>query len=190
GADDVDGFLRDLVERDRRELAERLQRASSRLVELGSLLPRTPAPAAAGGDPAAEEAWSAHQVLAHIAVLSKFYGMLTYKIGSGQMEEVDLLAQVRMRDLAGGQMAERGDEELIALATADHRRTIDFLRSADAAAMMRTSDLGGRRMSAQDIARVALCCHLEAHLDQLQERLPPRARPGAAPISRERLAAP
>jgi hypothetical protein len=56
---------------------------------------------------------------------------------------------------------------------ADHRRTVEYLRSADAAAMRRECVVDGGRavMRAQDIAREALIGHLEIHVDQLERAL-------------------
>jgi len=112
-------------------------------------------------------------VLAHIAVLSKFYGMLTYKIGRGQMTELDLLGNVHVRDVLGEQLARKPPAELVQMALADHRRTVDYLRSADAAAMRRQCVLDGGRavMRAEDVAREALIGHLELHVEQLEQAL-------------------
>src|SRR6266849_9248040 len=92
---DLQGFLDEMLDRERMLLADRLERASERLSALG---PRIKA--AAGGDE-----WSDHEVLAHIAVLSKFYGVLVHKITSGQVTEVDMLGNTNLRDVAGEQMA-------------------------------------------------------------------------------------
>ena len=78
---DVDQFIDSMIDHDRHLLADRLERASARLAALGSRI-----------KPGSGEAeWSDHEVLAHIAVLSKFYGVLVHKISSGQMSELDLM---------------------------------------------------------------------------------------------------
>ena len=161
-AADLDHYRDELTDHERKVMADRLERASARLAELGPLVvqPATPA----------EGTWNAIEVLAHIAVLSKFYGMLTYKIGSGQMTELDLLGNVHLRDVLGEQLAKEPAENLVAMALADHRRTIDYLRLADAEAMRRECVVDGGRavMRAADVAREALIGHLELHVEQLQ----------------------
>ena len=155
----------ELKDHERQVLADRLERASARLAELGLR---------AGEEPARpEDGWSSTEVLAHIVVLSKFYGMLTYKIGSGQMTELDLLGNVHLRDVLGEQLAEKPPAELVRMALADHRRTVEYLRSADAAAMRRQCVLDGGRavMRAEDFAREALVGHLELHVEQLERAL-------------------
>src|ERR1700682_3099601 len=89
-------FLDDLLDHERLELADRLEKASARLGKIG---PRIEAGSGA-------DAWSHHEVLAHIAVLSKFYGVLVHKISSGQVTELDLLENVNLRDVVGEQMAQ------------------------------------------------------------------------------------
>src|SRR3982074_768891 len=92
---DVEQFLDEMIDHDRHLLADRLEQASARLAEVG------PRVLAGRG----ETDWSQHEVLAHIAVLSKFYGVLVHKISSGQVTEVDLLANTHLRAAAGEQMA-------------------------------------------------------------------------------------
>ncbi len=161
--EDLDRFMDEFADHERVQLADRLARASARLQ---ALAPRIPAAGGAG------EGWTAHEVLAHVAVLSKFYGMLAYKIGRGDLTELDLLSNVGARDLAGEQMAQLPVETLAENAAADHKRTEAYLRSATASDLRRRCDMGhGRSLSAEEIARGPLVAHLELHLDQLESRL-------------------
>src|SRR2546430_786301 len=145
---DLDHYRDELVDHERKNLVGRLERASARLGELGA---RVTEGASTGRD------WSANEVLAHIAVLSKFYGMLTYKIGSGQMTELDLLGNVHLRDVVGQEMAKTPPAELLAQAVADQRRTAQYLRSADAAALKRACrTTHGTVITADQIARYPL----------------------------------
>ena len=89
--DDVDRFETDLLEHERLALAERLEKVSERLAAVGPRVMR-------GGG---AEGWSDHEVLAHIAVVSKFYGVIVHRISSGQMAEIDLLSFVNLRDVVG-----------------------------------------------------------------------------------------
>src|SRR5205823_4905023 len=99
-----------------------------------------------GDQPAGDDTgWNPREVLAHIAVLSKFYGMLTYRIGSGQLTELDLLGNVNLRDVLGEQLAREDPSTLVEMARGDHRRTVQYLRGADAASMRRECVVDGGR---------------------------------------------
>src|ERR1700730_6290557 len=115
---DVEVFLDEMVDHDRHDLADRLETASSRLAELCPRVQAGPG----------ETEWSQHEVLGHIAVLSKFYGVLVHKISSGQMTEFNLLENVNLRDVVGVQMAQIEPPELLRMALADQARTLTLLR--------------------------------------------------------------
>lgn len=164
-AADLEQYRDELIDHERLVLADRLERASARLETLGPDV---------GEQPSGTDAeWNPREVLAHIAVLSKFYGMLAYKIGSGQMTQLDLLGNVNLRDVLGEQLAQEPATNLVAMARADHERTVRYLRSADAAAMRRECVVDGGRsvMRAEDVAREALIGHLEMHVEQLERAL-------------------
>jgi hypothetical protein len=161
-ATDVQGFLDEMLDHERMVLADRLERASERLAHLA------PRVKAGHGD----DAWSAHEVLAHIAVLSKFYGVLVHKISSGQLTELDLLSNVNLRDVMGAQMAEIAPSELLQMALADHARTLKLLRASEAPSLRREAKLeDGSMISADQIARLPLINHLELHVAQLERTL-------------------
>lgn len=162
---DLQGFGDELIDHERMVLADRLERASDRLARAAERVP--------AGDPGGGEQWNAREVLAHIAVLSKFYGMLTYKVGTGQLAELDLLGNVHLRDVLGQQLAAEEPARLAEMAIADHRRTAAYLRSADAASMRRECVLDGGRtvVRADDLAREVLIGHLELHVEQLEQAL-------------------
>jgi hypothetical protein len=161
---DLQGFLDEMIDHDRLALADRLQRASERLSEYGQLV--TAGHGHQGG------AWSAHEVLAHIVVLSKFYGVIFHKVSSGNMTELDLLNNVGLRDAMDEQMAQIEPKELLRMALEDHARTIKGLLAADAAAMRRVVKVdGGETMTAEEVARLTLISHLELHIDQLARTL-------------------
>ena len=158
------GFLDEVVDHERRVLADRLEADSAKLAELVREIPSS------AQAPSAD--WTGHEILAHIVVLSKFYGVLTSRVGSGSLSQVELLEAVQSRDPAGKQLSSLPPGQLLAMAQRDHQRTIDYLRGADAVAMQRRATLyGGFTMSAAEIARLPLCGHLEIHLDQLQRTL-------------------
>jgi uncharacterized damage-inducible protein DinB len=163
---DIERFLDEFLDVEREALIGRLEEASARLAELAPQIP-----------PDAQvpsSSWSAHEVLAHVVALSKLYGMLTYKIGSGALTEFDLLPMVHQRDAAGAALAQLDGAELLAMALADHRRTLDYLRGASAAELRRRCRLGeGREMSAGEVLRLPLVAHLEQHVRQLEAALQP-----------------
>jgi len=161
-------FLDEAVDHERGRLANRLEADSARLADLVQRIPSS-----AGGAPGSGPEWSGHDVLAHIVVLSKFYGTVTYRVGSGQLSQIELLEAVQSRDPAGERLSSLPTAELLAMAQKDHQRTIAYLRSADSAAMLRRAILyEGFSMSAAEIAQLPLCAHLEIHLDQLERTLP------------------
>ncbi|MGH7764911.1 MAG: hypothetical protein ACREOM_10925 [Candidatus Dormibacteraceae bacterium] len=159
---DVRGFLDQFLDHDRDLLADRLEKASARLAEMG---PRVTAGRGEGE-------WSSHEILAHIAVLSKFYGVLVHKISSGQMSDLNLLDNVNVRDVAGEQMAQLEPADLVRMAMADHQRTITTLRAAEPSALRRAARIeDGTAISAEEVARLPLVSHLELHLEQLEKAL-------------------
>jgi hypothetical protein len=161
--DDVNAFLGTYQDRERKLLADRLQRVSDRLTELGPRIEAAP------GD---GDEWNAHEILAHIAVVSKFYGVLVHRIASGKLPDLNLLEAVNLRDSAGQQMAQLPPEELLRVTLADHQRTIATLRSTDAASLQRSATVDdGRTMSAEEVARLPLVSHLETHIEQLEKML-------------------
>src|SRR5919202_87155 len=160
---DLENFMNDLVGHDRDLLVARLEAISRRLLELGS---RVGDDNATGGP-----GWTAKEVLAHMAVLSKFYGTLTYRIGSGKLTEFDLLENVTQRDVAGEMMSRLPASQLVEMAVADPRRTAQYLRTASPADPRRPANVNGRlEISARDVAALPLCAHLELHLEQLEEQ--------------------
>jgi hypothetical protein len=160
---EVDAFLREIREQERESLAARLQALSARLAALAGRIETAPSPSSG---------WNAREILAHIAVLSKFYGSLAYRIASGKLEELDLLGNVQLRDVVGEQAAQQPVNALMAQIEADHRRTAGFLRTTTAEALQRRIPIGnGHTISADEVARLILCAHLEIHLAQLERAL-------------------
>jgi len=161
--EDLNGFLDAYVDRERDILAGRLERASERLK---TLAPRVQP------ERSDHDEWTAHELLAHIAVLSKFYGVLVHRIASGQRASMDIMEAVQLRDAVGHQMSQLEPADLLRMTIADHERTIETLRTAAPADLRRAGDLGeGVTMTAEDIARLPLVSHLELHLDQLEKLL-------------------
>jgi hypothetical protein len=162
-ADDVRSFFDSYHDRERGLLADRLAAASARLAVLGRKVKR------ATSD---DVDWNAHELLAHIAVLSKYYGVLVHRIASGQLTQLDLLEAVHLRDTTGHQMAQLEPGDLVRTTLADHERTIKTLREAGLEDLRRSADVGdGMSMTAEEIARLPLVSHLEIHVGDLERLL-------------------
>ena len=161
--EDVQSFMDTYLDRERDMLADRLQRASERLAALG------PGVRAGHND---HDAWNAHELLAHIAVLSKLYGVLVHRISAGQAPNMDLLEAVHLRDTVGHQMSQLEPADLLRMALTDHERTVTSLRSTSARDLRRSAELGeGIIMTAEEVARLPLVSHLELHIDELERLL-------------------
>ena len=159
---DLQSFYEDLFERERTVLADRLEKVSARLARIGPEIKAGP------GD----VEWSDHEVLAHIAGLSKFYGVIIHRISSGQVDEVDLLSGTNLRDAAVEQLAQVEPSELLRSTLADHARTVKLLRTVEAKSLRReVKDSGGESVTAEFLARYPLINHLEEHVDQLERSL-------------------
>ena len=159
---DLETFYDELFDHERHALAERLEEVSARLARVG------PRIKAGRGD----QEWSDHEVLAHIAGLSKFYGVMIHRISGGKLTEVDLLGGTNLRDATIANMSEIEPAELLQATLADHARTVDLLRTVEASSLRReVKDVGGRSYSAEFLARYPLINHLEQHVDQLERSL-------------------
>ena len=161
--DDVKGFIDTYADRERNLLADRLQLASDRLAALG---PRVAKQVTGDSD------WTAHELLAHLAVLSKFYGVMVHRVAGGKLLDMDLLQAVNMRDAAGREMSERDPDEILRMTLADHERTIKALRTAHPESLRRSARVSDDlTMTAEEIARLPLISHLEMHIDELEKLL-------------------
>jgi hypothetical protein len=158
---DLETFLGETLDYERLRLADRLEADSARLAAVVSTTRVSGESAGAG--------WSGREIVAHIVALSKFYGVLTYKVGKGAVKDVDLLSNLQARDLAGEQLTALPTEQLVKMALREHRHTAEYLRSADREQMTRRAAVvEGRTMSALELCQLGLCAHLELHLDQLE----------------------
>jgi hypothetical protein len=159
---ELQGFLDEMLDRERMLLADRLERASGRLDRIGPLI--------TSGH--GEDEWSNHEVLAHIAVLSKFYGVMVHRITSGKLDEVNLLSNTNLRDVAGEQMAQTDPAELLRMVLGDHARTAKLIRTVEVSALRReVKTETGRMVTAEYLARFPLINHLEQHVEQLEKAL-------------------
>src|SRR5256886_16081564 len=126
---DLTAFRDEMQDHDRHLLANRLESASRRLGEIGARVN------AGRGD---GKEWSDHELLAHIATLSKYYGALVHRVAGGQISEGNLLDSVHARDLPLDQAAGQPPSDLLRMALSDHARTIKTLRTTPPSTLRRS----------------------------------------------------
>lgn len=164
GTADLDAFLDETARNEVRPLVSRIRAAGVRLSQLAEHVTRS-----AADD---SDSWSAYDILAHVAVLSKFYSVLTYRVGTGQLSSLDLLPAIQDRDPAARKLAGVEPRELARMAVRDHDRLISFLETAEPSNLRALLDLrDGRMITAETIARQLMCGHMEDHLNQLERQL-------------------
>ena len=165
---DFENFLNVELDSERNQLADRLERASARLAKVG---PRIKA-GSGGGD---DDEWNGHEVLAHIAGFSKYYGVLVHKVATGQVTDVDLMASTNIRDESIVQMSAMEPADLLRMALDAHARTAKELRTLDLAAFRNKAAVEGgvwfSPVGPDFLARYPLVNHLEAHVEQLEKLL-------------------
>lgn len=155
-------------EHERTELARRLEAVGRRLAELRPRLEALPLHTDREG-----RAWTAREIVAHLALVSKLYGVLAYRVAAGKETSYDLLGIVRLRDVAGEQAAQQPIGGHLDAIAADHARTLEFIRSASVDDLERAADTGieGLKMKAIEVLQLPLVAHLELHLEQLETAL-------------------
>ncbi|HEX6487826.1 MAG TPA: DinB family protein [Candidatus Dormibacteraeota bacterium] len=165
-ADDVRAFLREQREHERDQLVRRLEAVGERLRDLAPRLLQA-------SDEAQGDGWTAREVLAHLALVSKVYGVVGYRVAAGKVTEVDLLSYVQSRDVFGEAAAREPAQQHLDSIEADHARTLAFLRTADVEDLERGAESGieDLRLTALDVIRLALVNHCEMHLTQLENAL-------------------
>lgn len=161
---DFENFLDGELDRERNLLADRLEKASARLAEIG---PRIK-PGGGSGDE-----WNGVEVLAHIAGFSRYYGVLVHKVASGQLTEVDLMSSTNIRDESIVRMSAMEPADLLRMALDAHARTAKELRTLDLAAFRNKTNVEGgvwfSPVGPDFLARYPLVNHLEAHVEQLEK---------------------
>ena len=158
---DLDRFLNDTAAYEAHALVRRLQTAGARLQQLSEQV--------TSRQSSDQSAWTAHDVLVHVAVLSKYYSVLAYRIGTGKVQEIDLMPAIRARDSAGQKLADLDARQLAEMAIADHTRLIEYLNGATPAELRTSAAMQqGGTLTVDVAARQLLCGHLEEHLAQLE----------------------
>ena len=162
-AADLPHFFEEILVWDVKATADRLRRAGKRLHQLAERIPDN---AASAGD-----GWDAKEVLAHIAVLSRAYGVFGYMVGKGRLAELSMEGVITQRDVLGEEMAARSVGEIMAEVDKQHERTLKFLAEATPEELLRTVRVEHAEVTAEYLLRLPLVAHLEQHIDQLEKAL-------------------
>ncbi len=161
-AADIPRFFDEIFRWEMEQVAARLRRASTRVQELAAKIPDTPR---------SDGEWNAKEVLAHIAVLSRAYGVFSYMIATGRVTEIPLGEVINQRDLEGDKYMAMPASEIAAEAVKQHARTLRFLAGATLDQLRRECRIEGGVMTAEHVIRLPLLAHLEQHVEQLEKAL-------------------
>ena len=159
---DLPRFLDEILEIETRNVANRLRRASARMNELAPGVP---------DEPRGEGEWNAKEILAHIAVLSRAYGVFSYMIGTGRLTELNFGDVIGQRDVEGDKYMAMSSADIAAEATRQHERTLKFLAGATTEQLLRECRVESGTITAEYVVRLPLVVHLEQHLAELEKAL-------------------
>ncbi|MHB8507471.1 MAG: DinB family protein [Candidatus Dormibacteria bacterium] len=169
-AADVPRFFDELRLEEAANLADRLRAGSARLQQLAARVPED------GGQ---AEGWNAKEILAHVAVFSRAYGVFAYMIARGRLPQLELAAVINQRDTFGEEMVKRSVAEIVGEAVEQHQKTLAFLEKATPAQLAAECRVEDGTVTPELLIRLPLVAHLEQHLRHLEAELERRA-PGAA----------
>lgn len=161
-ADDLPRFFDEIFEWDVRHTRERLRVASERMNQLVAAIPDVPR---------GEGEWNGKEILAHIAVLSRAYGVFSYFIASGRLTDLELGDVINQRDSEGDKYMAMSCVEIAAEATRQHKRTLKFLDGASTEDLRRECRVERGTITAEYVVRLPLVAHLEQHVAQLEQAL-------------------
>lgn len=161
-ANDLPRFFDEIFEWDVRHTRERLRVASEKMNHLAARIDEAPR---GTGE------WNAKEILAHIAVLSKAYGVFSYFIANGRLTDLELGDVINQRDAEGDKYMAMSCAEIAAEATKQHQRTLKFLDSASTEDLRRECRVERGTITAEYVVRLPLVAHLEQHVVQLEEAL-------------------
>ena len=159
---DLPRFLDEIFAIETRNVADRLRRASVRMNELAP---------GVRDEPRGEAEWNAKEVLAHIAVLSRAYGVFSYMIATGRLTELNFGDVISQRDVEGDKYMAMTAAEIAAEATKQHERTLKFLERATSEQLLRECRVESGTITAEYVVRLPLVVHLEQHIADLEKAL-------------------
>jgi hypothetical protein len=159
---DVPRFFAQLSEIDIRQTADRLRAASRRMEELAAWIPDE------RGD---GQTWNAKEVLAHVVVLSRAYGVFAYLVANRRIKELNLGDVINQRDVMGEEIAQMPVAEIVAEAKKQHERTLKFLATVTPEQYSTSIRTEFGELTVEGLIRLPLVVHLEDHLDQIEHLL-------------------
>jgi hypothetical protein len=162
-AADLPHFLEEILVWDVKATAGRLRTANARVHELARSVQDEVVESSQG--------WNAKEVLAHIAVLSRAYGIFSYMVAKGRLTELKLEEVITQRDSLGAEFAARPVVEILAEIDRQHQRTLKFLGEATPEELRRSVRVEHGEITAEHLVRVPLVAHLEQHVAQLEAAL-------------------
>jgi hypothetical protein len=163
-AADVPRFFDEILLYEMQKVAARLRAAGERLDRLVAAIPD------ARGEGVE---WSAKEVLAHIAVLSRAYGVFAYMVATGRLTELEIANVISQRDVVGEEMAGQPVADIVAEIHRQHDRTLAFLDRATTDQLKAHLRTENGTITVEYLLRFPLLAHLELHLDQLEGVLGP-----------------
>ena len=160
--EDLVTFMDEILLVDVRHTADRLRAAGTRVFELAAEIPE------ASSD---DVAWNAKEILAHIAVLSRAYGVFAYMVAHDRLTTLPLEGVITQRDPTGEAMAALTVAEIVAEIHKHHDRTLKFLATATPEQLRKSvaTELGP--ITAESLIRLPLVAHMEDHVVQLAAAL-------------------
>jgi hypothetical protein len=161
-AADVPRFFGDIAMYDLGRTAARLRAASARMQQLAQ---RVPDERSSGGE------WTAKEILAHIAVVSRAYGVFAYLAAKGRLPELEMGAVISQRDVVGEKMAQQSVTEIVAEAVRQHQRTLKFMDAMTLDDALKTVQTESGSITVEHLLRIPLVAHTEQHLEQLEAAL-------------------
>ena len=162
-AADLPHFFEEILVWDVKATAERLRNAGARLHQLATRIADDSAPSSDG--------WNAKEVLAHIAVLSRAYGVFGYMVAKGRLTDLNMEEVITQRDVLGAELAARPVAEILEEIDKQHQRTLNFISEATPEELLRTVKVEHGEVTAEYLLRLPLVAHLEQHVDQLDKTL-------------------
>ncbi len=162
-AADLPHFFAEMLVWDVKATAQRLRVAGARLRQMAAQIPDDAPPSSDG--------WNAKEVLAHVAVFSRAYGVFGYMVAKGRLTEMKLEDVITQRDELGAELAARPLAEILAEIDKQHQQTLKFLAGATPEELLRTVKVELGEVTAEYLVRLPLVAHLEQHVDQIERAL-------------------
>ena len=160
---EIDGFVTDYFEDERRGLIRRLEK----IVEETDAL----VPAIQGREQTPDDSWSAVETLAHMATTAQFFGWLVHEVVTKKEIDVDIVGMIKLRDIVTNDAADLPPKDLAGQVRQNIERTIHFIKDVPYDDLRVRFQYVGRELTAEDVIRIPLSAHLESHIRQMKAGL-------------------